>query len=66
MPKAMAAYQRRPGDFFTISQNCWENPGQIGSHSGRLKKNSIFEIKDFQAMIALKSFLRRNYLQVTY
>jgi hypothetical protein len=32
IPVASAAYQRRPGDFFTVSQKCWENPGQIGSH----------------------------------
>jgi hypothetical protein len=29
---ASAPYQRRPGDFFTVAQKCWENPGQIGSH----------------------------------
>jgi hypothetical protein len=60
IPKAMAPYQRRPRDFFTISQNCWENPGQIGSHSGGLKKNSFSEINYFQAIIALKSFLKEE------
>ena len=29
IPDASAPYQKR--DFFTISQDCWEYPGQIGS-----------------------------------
>jgi hypothetical protein len=38
IPVASAPYQRRPGDFFTLSLKCWENPGQIGSHFTSLVK----------------------------
>jgi len=30
-PDASTPYQRRPRDFFIISENGWREPGQIGS-----------------------------------
>jgi hypothetical protein len=38
IPNASTPYQRRPGDFFTLSQSGWEYPGKIGSHDTCLKK----------------------------
>jgi hypothetical protein len=38
MPDASAPYQKILRDFFTVSQNCWKHPDQIGSHSYTLYK----------------------------